>query len=262
MGKFVDLSGATVGRWSVVSRSTEGKWVCRCVCGTLRNVDGGSLRRGKTQSCGCLLRERAAETRLNDLTGKKFGWLTVLSRSENTKHGDARWLVACVCGVETMVRSCNLVSGNTASCGCSRNTGTVVRSEEARQRKREWANRRYREDPKFNLRARMANAIRISLKKHGGAKIGRWEAMVGYTVTELRVRLESTLPEGSTWDDYLSGLFEIDHVIPLDAFNYKNESDLDFRRAWALGNLQLLPTKENQSKRNRMPHPFQPSLCF
>lgn len=262
MAKFIDLTGNKFERWSVVSRSVDGRWLCKCDCGTDRLVSGGSLRTGKTKSCGCLLRERAAETRLNDLSGKEFGWLTVLSRSDNSKYGDSRWLTVCVCGIQTVVRSCNLVSGNTASCGCSRVSGSVVRDTETRLKKRAWANRRYREDAKFNLRARMANAIRISLKKTGSRKIGRWEVLVGYTVDQLRERLESTLPIGGTWSDYLAGLFEIDHIVPLDAFNYESESDLDFRRAWALSNLQLLPVRENQSKRNHLSQPFQPSLRF
>ena len=33
-----------------------------------------------------------------DLTGQKFGRLTVIKRVENTKEGRAKWLCQCECG--------------------------------------------------------------------------------------------------------------------------------------------------------------------
>lgn len=58
--------------------------------------------------------------RLEDLTGRTFGRLTVVSRAENSKGGKARWLCRCQCGNECIVYSCSLKSGNTKSCGCFR----------------------------------------------------------------------------------------------------------------------------------------------
>lgn len=263
MAKFIDLTGTRVGRWLVTSKSDGANWNCLCDCGVTKAVAGSSLRRGISRSCGCLLRERAAETKINDLTGRRFGILTVIKREENSKHGDARWAAVCDCGTKVVVRSCNLVSGNSASCGCARINGVIVRPKEVREKSSARSMARYRSEPKFNLRARMANAIRISLRRHGRTKKkGRWEALVGYSVAELRARLESTLPEGKTWSDYLAGGMEIDHIVPLDAFNYQTETGLDFRRAWALTNLRLITAAENQSKGNKLTTPFQPSLQF
>lgn len=57
-----------------------------------------------------------------DLTGKKFGRLTVLSRgddSENTYGRPiVRWECACQCGKKTLVRSAKLTQKSTTSCGC------------------------------------------------------------------------------------------------------------------------------------------------
>lgn len=55
-----------------------------------------------------------------DLTGQKFNKLTVISRAENTKQGQAQWLCMCDCGNNTIVSSRNLKSGHVRSCGCSR----------------------------------------------------------------------------------------------------------------------------------------------
>jgi hypothetical protein len=56
---------------------------------------------------------------LIDLTGARFGRLTVLARSANV-GGAARWLCACSCGRQTIVRSDHLRCGETVSCSCWR----------------------------------------------------------------------------------------------------------------------------------------------
>lgn len=58
--------------------------------------------------------------RLLDLTGKRFGRLTVVSRAENSKSGKTRWRCKCDCGNECVVHGDSLKSGNTKSCGCVR----------------------------------------------------------------------------------------------------------------------------------------------
>ena len=37
-----------------------------------------------------------------DLTGKRFGRLTVISRAEKDKFGHPRWLCRCDCGNDTI----------------------------------------------------------------------------------------------------------------------------------------------------------------
>lgn len=56
---------------------------------------------------------------INDLTGKKYGKLTVISRAEN-KGTQTRWLCECDCGKRKIVQAGSLVSGDTKSCGCLR----------------------------------------------------------------------------------------------------------------------------------------------
>lgn len=53
-----------------------------------------------------------------DLTGQKFGRLTVISRAGNTKAGQAKWLCKCDCGKQTTVAGYQLRGGYTKSCGC------------------------------------------------------------------------------------------------------------------------------------------------
>lgn len=55
-----------------------------------------------------------------DLTGMRFGRLTVLNRIENDKHGCARWHCVCDCGNEVYPSASSLRTGHTKSCGCLR----------------------------------------------------------------------------------------------------------------------------------------------
>ena len=58
------------------------------------------------------------EMKLIDLTGQKFGRLTVIERAENSKQRRAQWFCKCDCGNSIVVRSAELLRGNTHSCGC------------------------------------------------------------------------------------------------------------------------------------------------
>lgn len=57
-----------------------------------------------------------------DLTGQKFGALTVLYRYyENTKDNKIQWVCLCDCGQYTVRMGKNLRNGSTTSCGCRAN---------------------------------------------------------------------------------------------------------------------------------------------
>ncbi|MFA6290131.1 MAG: hypothetical protein WC637_00040 [Victivallales bacterium] len=57
--------------------------------------------------------------RLQDLTGKRYGRLTVKSRDTNCgKH--VKWVCLCDCGNEKTIFAMNLKRGLTTSCGCFR----------------------------------------------------------------------------------------------------------------------------------------------
>lgn len=56
-------------------------------------------------------------TAFKDLTGQKFGKLTVIKRAPNIGKNVA-WECKCDCGNTTIVQANNLTSGNTKSCGC------------------------------------------------------------------------------------------------------------------------------------------------
>ena len=82
------------------------------LCGTVKQYRLYNLRSGQTTSCGC-------QNRLPDLTGKRFGFLTVLRRDEQ-KSGSVRYICRCDCGKEISAVASKLVRGAVVSCGCKR----------------------------------------------------------------------------------------------------------------------------------------------
>lgn len=121
--------------------------------------------------------------------------------------------------------------------------------------------KRLKNDLKSVLRNRISGRMRESLASKKNNKNGRhWEGLVGYNVEELKKRLELTMPEEYTWQDFLNGKLHIDHIIPISAFNFSSPEHLDFQRCWDLNNLQLLPAQENLIKHNKLKESFQPSF--
>ena len=57
---------------------------------------------------------------ISDLSGQKFGRLTVSRFSHINKNGAAVWHCRCNCGNTTKTRGYSLKSGDTTSCGCLR----------------------------------------------------------------------------------------------------------------------------------------------
>ncbi len=55
-----------------------------------------------------------------DITGKKFGRLTVIKYVSKNVKGNYRWSCVCDCGKEKIIIGDNLKNGHTQSCGCLR----------------------------------------------------------------------------------------------------------------------------------------------
>lgn len=61
---------------------------------------------------------RRGTPRSIDLTGQKFGRLTVIELAPREGSAFARWACICDCGAEKVVRGQHLRSGTISSCGC------------------------------------------------------------------------------------------------------------------------------------------------
>ncbi|WP_143322991.1 AP2 domain-containing protein [Clostridium sp. HBUAS56010] len=99
----------------------------KCECGKIITRRFNSVKSGRIKSCGCSKFNNP--NIMEDLTGKKFGRLTVISRDIERdkqdillgrKRGNVHWLCKCDCGNQTIssVTGYQLKSGHTQSCGC------------------------------------------------------------------------------------------------------------------------------------------------
>jgi 5-methylcytosine-specific restriction endonuclease McrA len=128
--------------------------------------------------------------------------------------------------------------------------------ENVRLIKRKYASK-LRSIPNRKLNLNLSCAISRSLTRN---KCGNhWEYLVGYTVEKLKKHLEKQFNEKMSWDNYGS-YWEVDHIVPINVFNFGSSEDIDFKRCWNLENLQPLECKKNRSKGARISKPFQPSL--
>lgn len=101
----------------------------------------------------------------------------------------------------------------------------------------------YKNRVSMNFSRRMRKAL-------NGLKEGHsWESLVGYTIIDLKEHLEKQFIDGMSWDNY--GKWHIDHIIPIDSFNIVSLDDEEFKKCWALDNLQPLWALDNIKKSNK-----------
>jgi hypothetical protein len=105
-------------------------------------------------------------------------------------------------------------------------------------------------------------SIRIGHDLHGNKNGEHWEKIVGYSIKQLKEHLERKFTTGMSWDNYGLHGWHVDHIIPQSAFNYETVDDIDFKKCWALKNLQPMWGAQNISKGNKVKKPFQPSLLM
>ena len=138
-----DLTGQHFGKLTVLERDFNYRtkngikgagafWKCSCECGGRVTTSAKSLKNGTIISCGCVPKAmitKLGKNTLKDLTGKKFGKLTVIKRNlsyatENnivSKH--PYWDCVCDCGGKITVLGTSLTQGLTSSCGCISSLG-------------------------------------------------------------------------------------------------------------------------------------------
>lgn len=114
----------------------------------------------------------------------------------------------------------------------------------AQQRKR-------MEDPAFVLKQRMSARLNVMLRDKGGR---RSEDLLGYSKEELRRHIERQFTKGMSWELLRKGEIEIDHIIPVRAFNITSFEDPDFKVCWGLSNLRPMWRHDNRSKNGKRLH--------
>lgn len=118
------------------------------------------------------------------------------------------------------------------------------------------ANKRYVSKMENRISRRVSFQVWYSLRlvlDKSNKKNGRhWQDLVGWSVEQLMPHLEAKFVDGMTWDNYggESG-WQIDHITPKTWFNIQAVGDDEFKKCWALENLQPKWLADNASKGNR-----------
>ena len=122
--KYEDLSGQKFHRLTAiraVGKNSYGKilWLFECECGNKLVTELCNVRNGKITGCGCWRKEKGKN--LRDLTGQKFGELTVISRAKEDYVGSdgrhrPRWNCSCSCGGTIILKTRQLVNGSVICC--------------------------------------------------------------------------------------------------------------------------------------------------
>lgn len=82
MAQLEDLTGQRFGRLTVICRAESyvtksgnkpTRWKCKCDCGKVTTAMAANLKRGRTQSCGCYLKESIKETKNHYVKHGGFG---------------------------------------------------------------------------------------------------------------------------------------------------------------------------------------------
>lgn len=140
-----------------------------------------------------------------------------------------------------------------------RKNNPIILTEEQKQQKREYM-RKYREKNKdiINKKKLKENMSQMQVLSHTmssaiyrvlkGIKSDRhWEDIVGYSIQDLKEHLEKQFTPEMNWNN-MGKYWEIDHIIPLNLFNYESEQDEQFKICWSLMNLRPLEKIANKSR--------------
>ena len=102
-----------------ISKNGGALWECICDCGNKITIPATYLKRGISYSCGC---KKKLGKNVSDLTGQKFGKLTVMRLGKDLILPSGgrvrRWECECDCGGNSLVIHSRLINHKTNSCGC------------------------------------------------------------------------------------------------------------------------------------------------
>jgi hypothetical protein len=131
--RYEDFSGKKIGKLSIIKRTKKRPgtwWLAKCECGGYLNLTAEVIRRGKIKSCGC----SHGGSEADDLVGKKFGVITVISKCNKYKIGHPRWVCQCDCGnlceysSQTLKNKTSFKKCKSKKCSCK--TRKIIKTKE------------------------------------------------------------------------------------------------------------------------------------
>jgi len=117
----------------------------------------------------------------------------------------------------------------------------------------EYHKKRRKEDPCFKMdqyfRSQFRTALDDDKAEHTKEIV---ERTLGYTIKEFVVHIENQFEEGMNWNNHSLTGWHIDHKMPVSLLPYDSTDHPNFKKCWALENLQPLWAQDNLSKGNKI----------
>lgn len=105
---------------------------------------------------------------------------------------------------------------------------------------REWSRKKYLNDINFQISSNLRSRIWHTIQRN--SKSAKTIELLGCSIQELKLYLESQFTEGMTWENY--GTWHIDHIKPCASFNLIKEEEqkqcfhyTNLQPLWAVDNL-------------------------
>ena len=188
-------------------------------------------------------------SKLKDLTGRRFGRLTVVERAEDCILSSGRkfvqWKCVCDCGNTTYVTSVHLINGDNVSCGCygkERRTEATVKREKTHGMSRQriyhlFQNMKYRctspKSPQYKQYG--GRGIKVCdewLSPDGFERFYQWSLENGYddslSIDRIDVNGDYT-PENCRWTDWETQYNNTTKTVRL-TYNGKTQSAAQWAR--------------------------------
>lgn len=121
---------------------------------------------------------------------------------------------------------------------------TKNRNKEKTKIRKQRYHSKKKDDPCYRLNCSVRSHIFYATKQ--AKNNTKWINIVGYSVQELRIHLESLFVDGMSWDNY--GKWHIDHIRPVASFDFSGDPFGTAKECWQLDNLQPLWAIDNIKK--------------
>jgi hypothetical protein len=119
---------------------------------------------------------------------------------------------------------------------------------ETKQMQRDRHNKRKQTDIQYVIKRRLRFRLRHVVKQYGVKKDSAIE-LLGCTIEQFKIHIQSLFKDGMTWDLVLKAEIHIDHKTPCSWFDLTNIEEQ--RKCFHYTNLQPLWKLDNLSKNNR-----------
>lgn len=109
--------------------------------------------------------------------------------------------------------------------------------------------KRHEKDPKARLAHHIATRIDKDFPKTPGLHKDL-EKHLGYKMSRLTRKLKRELAEkhGMGLRAAFAAGWHLDHIRPLSSFDIKEVGDAEFKKCWAVANLEMIPAEDNLAK--------------